>query len=201
VNTKARDVANNAKLLRVVVFGAVFMALLGSALHFFFDWFGQSTIVGLFGPINESIWEHSKLVFWPPLLWYAFIALSLRRTRNLELAVAAAAALWFMPLFQIVFYYAYAAIAHRNLFAMNILDFVLAIVLGQVLFYQLATRLHCTRNGRVAALLSVIVLSGMFVFFTLLPPHVPLFMDPTNGTYGLPIKSELSGLLRSLPGQ
>jgi len=179
-------VANNARLLRFVVLGAVFMALLGSALHFFYGWFGQSTIVGLFGPINESIWEHAKLVFWPPLLWYVFIVLSLRRTHNLELAVAAAAALWFMPLFQIVFYYAYAAIAHRNLFVINILDFMLAIVLGQVLFYQLATRLHCTRVGRAAALLSIIILGGIFVVFTLLPPHIPLFMDPTNGTYGLP---------------
>jgi len=181
-------VPNNPRLLRVIVFGAVFMALLGSALHFFYGWFGQSTLMGLLAPVNESIWEHAKLVFLPPLLWYCFVALSVRRSRSYELAGASAVALWFMPLFQIAFYYAYAAIAHGDLFVMDILDFMLAVVLGQILFYQLTTRLHCTRVGRVAALLSVIALGGIFVVFTLLPPHVPLFMDPTNGTYGLPMK-------------
>lgn len=179
---------DNRRLLRVIVVGAVFMVLFGSALHFFYGWFGQSTLVGLLAPVNESIWEHAKLVFLPPLLWYVFMALSLERQRSSELIGASAVVLWFMPLFQIAFYYAYAAIAHGDLFVMDIVDFTLTVVLGQVLFYQLTTRLHCTRGGRVAALLPVIALAGIFVVFTVLPPHVPLFMDPTNGTYGLPIE-------------
>ncbi len=164
------------------------MTITGSALHFVYGWSGQNMFVGLLSPVNESIWEHAKLVFLPPLLWYFFVALSVRRGRSYELAGASAVVLWFMPLFQITFYYAYAAIAHGNLFVMDIIDFMLAVVLGQILFYQLATRLHCSRGGRVVALLSVIALAGIFVVFTVLPPHVPLFMDPTNGTYGLSIK-------------
>ncbi|MGB9666779.1 MAG: DUF6512 family protein [Candidatus Cryosericum sp.] len=181
-------VAAIRRLLHVIAFGAVFMILFGSALHFFYGWFGQSTVVGLLAPVNESIWEHAKLVFLPPLLWYCFVAVSIGRDRSYELASASAAALWFMPLFQIAFYYAYAAVAHGDLFVMDIVDFTLTVVLGQVLFYRLTTRLHFSMVARVAAVISIVGLAAVFVVFTLRPPHIPLFMDPTNGTYGLPMK-------------
>jgi hypothetical protein len=178
--------ATNRRLLGLTIAGAVFMTLAGSAMHFVYDWSGQSTIVGLFGPVNESIWEHAKLVFWPPLLWYGFAALSLRRTRSHELAGAAAVALWFMTVFQTAFYYAYAAVTRGDVFLMDLVDFALTVVLGQMLFYRLAIHLHCTRTGRAAAVISIMALAVAFTAFTLRPPHIPLFMDAPTHTYGLP---------------
>ncbi|MHB8070510.1 MAG: DUF6512 family protein [Candidatus Cryosericum sp.] len=178
--------ATNRRLLRLTIAGAVLMTLAGSAMHFVYDWSGQSTVVGLFGPVNESIWEHAKLVFWPPLLWYGFIALSLRRTHSLELTGAAALALWFMPVFQTAFYYFYAAITRGDLFLMDLVDFELTVILGQLLFYRLAIHMHCTTAGRIAAIVSVAALAGTFFALTFQPPHLPVFRDPQNGTYGLP---------------
>lgn len=178
--------ATNRRLLRLTIVGAVFMTLAGSAMHFVYDWSGQSTLVALFGPVNESIWEHAKLVFWPPLLWYVFIALSLRRMRSYELTGAAAAALWFMPVFQTAFYYLYAAITRGDLFVMDLVDFELTVILGQLLFYRLAIGMRCTTAGRVAAIVSVAALAGIFFALTFQPPHLPVFRDPQNGTYGLP---------------
>ena len=178
--------ATNRSLLRLTIAGAVFMTLAGSAMHFVYDWSGQSIVVGLFGPVNESIWEHAKLVFWPPLLWYGFAALSLRRTHGHELAGAAAVALWFMAVFQTAFYYAYAAVTRGDVFVMDLVDFALTVVLGQILFYRLAMRLHCTRIGRTAAVISIMALVIVFIVFTLRPPHIPLFMDTPTRTYGIP---------------
>jgi hypothetical protein len=188
VNARTRDARNNDKLVRLTIIGGIFMALAGSALHFVYNWFGQSTLLGLLAPVNESVWEHAKLVLLPPLLWYCFVALSVRRGSTYELVGASAVVLWFMPLFQIAFYYSYAAIAHGDLFVMDIVDFVLTVVLGQALFYQLVTRLRCTRAGRVAAALSIVALAGIFAVFTVRPPHILLFMDSETRTYGLPMK-------------
>jgi len=188
MHARTPDVGDNRRLLRLTIIGAVFMALAGSALHFAYDLSGQSALVGLFSPVNESVWEHAKLVFLPPLLWYGFTALSLGRGRSHELVGSSAVALWFMPLFQIAFYYAYAAVAHGDLFVMDIVDFTLTVVLGQVLFYQLSTRLHCTRASRVAAVLSIVALACVFVVFTVRPLHIRLFMDSQTGTYGIPTR-------------
>jgi hypothetical protein len=180
------DTPDSRRLLGNAIIGAVFMMLVGSALHFVYGWSNHNALVGLLAPVNESIWEHAKLVFLPPLLWYKVTALSARRRRSYEVFGASAVALWFMPPFQIAFFYAYTAVTGSDLFVMDLVDFALTVILGQVLFYRLATRLHCTRAGRVAAVISVVVLAALFVTFTLWPPHFPLFMDPDTGVYGVP---------------
>lgn len=50
--------------------GLIVVCFLSIPLHFFYDWTGENTFIGLFAPINESIWEHLKLVFWPLLVWW-----------------------------------------------------------------------------------------------------------------------------------
>lgn len=52
-----------------IIIGIVFVLIAGSLAHFLYDWTGRNDIVGLFTPINESIWEHMKLLFFPMLLY------------------------------------------------------------------------------------------------------------------------------------
>ena len=49
--------------------------LLGSLSHFLYELSGGAAIFALFCPINESVWEHLKLLFFPFLFitaiqWY-----------------------------------------------------------------------------------------------------------------------------------
>ena len=43
----------------------------GGPLHFLYDWF-PNPVTALFSPVNESLWEHGKLIFWP-ILAAAFV--------------------------------------------------------------------------------------------------------------------------------
>ena len=43
--------------------GFVFEGALGTLLHFVFDWSGGNVAAALFSAVNESIWEHMKLLF------------------------------------------------------------------------------------------------------------------------------------------
>ena len=42
-------------------------ALIGTGWHFLYDWL-PFQLVGMVAPVNESVWEHLKLLFWPFLL-------------------------------------------------------------------------------------------------------------------------------------
>ena len=42
--------------------GFFFVSVVGTLLHFLFEWRGESRLVALIAPVNESIWEHMKLV-------------------------------------------------------------------------------------------------------------------------------------------
>ncbi len=61
----ARDPAHKWILLGIPV-----LILLGFPMHYIYQWSCNSPIVGAIAPVNESIWEHLKLTFWPMLLWW-----------------------------------------------------------------------------------------------------------------------------------
>ena len=55
------------RLFRYELLGFVFVCLLGTASHFFFEWSNNSFFVGLLCPVNESVWEH--LLYMPFIIW------------------------------------------------------------------------------------------------------------------------------------
>lgn len=52
--------------------GFIFTGIAGVLLHFLFDWTNQSIITAPFSAVNESIFEHMKLLFFPMFV-FAFI--------------------------------------------------------------------------------------------------------------------------------
>ena len=46
--------------------------MLGTLLHFTYDLSGGNKIVGAFSAVNESTWEHLKLIFFPMILFSVF---------------------------------------------------------------------------------------------------------------------------------
>jgi hypothetical protein len=57
----------NAVVL-VSLFMIVPLGLIGSVLHFLFDWTKHKRFVAFFSAVNESYWEHIKIAIWPVLL-------------------------------------------------------------------------------------------------------------------------------------
>ena len=53
---KERSILWQAAGFAVVTFG-------GTILHFLYDWTGESILVSPFSGVNESTWEHMKLLF------------------------------------------------------------------------------------------------------------------------------------------
>lgn len=56
-------------LKQYTIIGIFFVLITGTLAHFLYDWTGNNYIVGPFTPINESIWEHMKLLFFPMLIY------------------------------------------------------------------------------------------------------------------------------------
>ena len=53
---------------RLNLFRFIFISILGVLLHFTYEWSGDNPAIGLFSAVNESTWEHLKLIFFPMLL-------------------------------------------------------------------------------------------------------------------------------------
>ena len=46
----------------------LFVVIFGTLLHFAYEYSNHNLFVGFFSPVNESVWEHLKLLFFPMLL-------------------------------------------------------------------------------------------------------------------------------------
>ena len=64
---------------KYVVIGFFVVGILGTLFHFVYDWSGQMWFVGLFVPVNESTWEHMKLLF----VFILCLAICILKDRNL----------------------------------------------------------------------------------------------------------------------
>ena len=58
------------KSLKVWQFaGFIFTVIAGVLLHFIFDWTNKNVIIAAFSAVNESIFEHTKLLFFPMFIF------------------------------------------------------------------------------------------------------------------------------------
>ncbi|NMB92292.1 MAG: hypothetical protein GYA31_01555, partial [Parcubacteria group bacterium] len=57
------------RILKLELIGIIFITILGSLLHFTFEWSNKNLLVGTFSAVNESTWEHLKLAVIPAIIW------------------------------------------------------------------------------------------------------------------------------------
>ena len=165
------------------VAGFVFAAVLGTLLHFLFDWSGQKAVVGLFSPVNESIWEHMKLLYYPALL-FAVLECGFWGGAVEQFWCVKLAGLLFGLALIPVLYYTYTGALGVERGWLNIIIFFLAA--GAV--YWLETRLLALTPACLCppalCLGAIILIGAAFAVLTFSPPKWPLFADPVTGAYG-----------------
>ena len=112
------------------------VSLLGTLLHFVYQWSGQKRLVSLFAPINESTWEHLKLLFFPSLLFTLLEYFAVGKEIENFLPAKVVGILAGMCIIVIVFY-TYTGILGTNWLVADILTFLLGVVGSSYLFLQL----------------------------------------------------------------
>lgn len=163
--------------------GFIFTAAVGTLLHFFFDWTGGSVVAALFSAVNESIWEHLKLLFYPMVsvaaVEYFFWGKDTKDFWCVKL-VGILIGLTLIP----VVYYTYTGIWGVKADWFNITIFFIA----AAVVYWAETKLFqrgfsCPLGGKTAVFL-IVLIAAAFTALTFVPPHIPFFQDPITGTYG-----------------
>jgi hypothetical protein len=166
------------------VVGTVFIILVGSAFHFTYALSGNNPLVGSLSAVNESVWEHLKLVFWPSVFWM-LIAMFLVRKEVGNFFSAKVIGSYVMVVFIPAVFYSYTAFTGESILAIDIASFVVAVVVGQFVSYRLFKQGKASQLAERIAVIAVILLAIVFIVFTFYPPHLSIFQDPITGQYGV----------------
>ena len=164
------------------LFGFAVTALLGTLLHFLYEWSGESLWIAPLSGVNESTWEHMKLLFWPMLL-YAIIEGLFFRERADFLCVKLRGITLGLILIPVLFY-TYNGVIGPSPDWLNIAIFFISAAAAYLYeTRRFAKEARACHKGLALFLLALIALS--FVLFTFRAPKLGIFLDPLTGKYGI----------------
>ena len=165
--------------------GFAFSALGGTLLHFLYELTDESVLAAPFSGVNESTWEHMKLLFWPTFVFALFQSHFFKKYENFW-CVKLAGTMTGLALIPVLFY-TYNGAFGKSPDWVNIAIFFISAALLFILETRMLKKgsLRCASSRLCFVLFSII--GAAFVVFTFLPPQIPLFLDPITGTYGIKI--------------
>ena len=155
--------------------GFVFTSIVGTLLHFLYNWSGQNFVVGLFSAVNESIWEHMKLLY-VPMLVFALFERRYIKSNNYWCAklIGIVTGLMLIP----VLYYTYTGALGLSKDWVNIAIFFISVFIT----YFLETKLIKSEKefcfSQTACVFVFISIGVIFVALTISPLNIPLFLPP-----------------------
>lgn len=164
------------KLRWYMIFGFLFTTAVGALMHYAYEWSGHSFFVGLISPVNESTWEHMKLIFFPMLVYSIFSIYKLRKTYPC-ISTGLSAGLLLGTFLIPVLFYTYTGILGFHVLWIDIAVFVLSVLLAFILSYY-GTITCYFRDYKPFLLFFTFILILCFFFFTVYPPKIGLFQIP-----------------------
>ncbi|MCR5636102.1 MAG: DUF6512 family protein [Clostridiales bacterium] len=165
----------NNKIKKYQIFSVIFSFVIGCLLHLTYKLSGENKFVAMFSSINESTWEHLKLLFFPMLVT-AIIGCLYFKNDIPNFFCSKAKGIIASLIFMVAAFYTYNGIVGRNFPAVDISLFFISVLLGEFISYLLVkNRKKC--NNRVAAFV-LIVLFVCFIVFTFNTPKLRIFREP-----------------------
>ncbi len=173
------------KVQKYLILGVPLLFLFGALFHFIYDLTNQNIIIGFISPVNESIWEHTKMVLVPLIIYY--LIYYFKNKENLDknnwfyaLLISLVVSILSIPLL----YYFYAEGLGIHSLVLDITNLFISLLIGQLI----AAHIYEYKKNNVNYIISIIFIFSIFIIymtFTLYPPKLPIFYDKNDQIYGI----------------
>ncbi len=169
-------------ILKFEIISTIIIMILGTILHFSYEWSNYNKFIGIFSATNESVWEHLKLLFYPMLLM--IIVGYIYKGKEIPNYLCAKTIGIIIALsFTIVLHYTYSGIIGKDIAPIDIGTFFVAVLIGEYISYrEMKKEKDCNKTIAITIL---VLLFLCFTIFTFWQPKINLFKDPQTSQYGL----------------
>ena len=163
-------------LNRQFIISILFIFFFGSLSHFIYNLTGNLTFVGAFFPVNESVWEHLKLLLIPVTFWWKLFYIINKGKLLIDRDkwfFATIIALLSSMIFQLSFFYLYTGALGIESLIIDISIFLFSVILGQFMglhIYKYSKGI----NYKVSFFILIIIVL-FFIYITFNTPHLPIF--------------------------
>ena len=159
------------------VTGILFTIGVGALAHFLYRWSGENPAAALFVPVNESTWEHLKLLFFP-MIAYSLAEICMLHGQWPNLFYANIAGAFAGMLAIVVLFYTYTGVLGKSYFPADLAVFCVSVILAFLTGEKLLRRKAWPGAWKWALLAAVTACTIAFFFFTWNPPEIGIFRSP-----------------------
>lgn len=177
---------NKRKCVTGSFWGFLGIVVLGTLFHFAYIYSGYSSIVGAFTPVNESVWEHLKLLIFPAIIISVIEYFVYGKNTN-GFITSKILSMIIGAVFVIAAFYTYTGALGNHSFIADIIIFITSAAITSALScYFINNKL--IKFDDTKTIISVVILTAviiLFVYFTFDPPNIELFRDPISEDFGI----------------
>ncbi len=170
------------RIKMISVFG---MFILCFVTHFLYNWF-PNALFSIFFPVNESIWEHMKMMTSSILLWSVLEYFLYKKYRinhnNFALSIFLE-----ITLSIIIFLIIYLPIYHftGSVFILNLIVLFISIYFVNIISYYILNLRPLHKE--ILSIIGIILLYIIMGILTYSPPENYIFLDTVENKYGINI--------------
>ena len=172
------------KKITTNIVAVIFIFLIGFVIHNLYEIF-PNPISAIVFPVNESIFEHVKLIFSSYMLWILIKYFLYKKDNVIEnnyLLKELLTLLFEIFLFLLVFIPVYKTFG-ENLF-ITLLIYFITILIAQIINYFILFK-NDYKILKIISFIVIVLIYLIFLIWTYKPPINDFFIDPTNNSYGL----------------
>lgn len=184
-------------LFKIHLLSFFVISIIGTLTHFVYDVSNNVYLVGLFCPVNESVFEHLKMVLYPMLLTMTYEHIVFKKNSYYILAKLVSIILAILVI--IVIFYTYTIVIDESV-VIDVMTYYLAIFIGQMISYNIlkskdenkeqeklksiekTNKIKLSNKYSKYILMAIVII---FIFFTFYPPRLGIFKDNHTNTYGI----------------
>ena len=163
--------------------GFFFTVGFGVLLHFLYEWSNNLVWIAPFSGVNESTWEHMKLLFFPAFI-FAIIQSFFFKDRNDFWYIKLKGTVLGLVLIPVIFNL-FNGIIGKSTDWINIMIFVVSVAslyIYETKLFDKYNELHLSNKSSIFIFILIAILFGVFTFYT---PHLEIFLDKSSNSYGL----------------
>ena len=163
--------------------GFAVTSLLGTLLHFLYDWTDESILIASFSGVNESTWEHMKLLYFPLLIFALVHSRFFRDSHSFWCAklIGLVCGLVLIP----VLFYTYNGVFGQSPDWINIAIFFVSAAITFIIETRLIKNDNLQCRLPWIPFIIVCLIGILFIVFTFATPKLPIFKDPLSDSYGI----------------
>ena len=166
--------------LRYNILAFIFIAILGTLSHFVYEFSGNNKFIGYFFAINESTWEHLKLLFFPTLI-YSVIEYFLLKLEIKNYIPAVVISVIIGMISVVVLFYTYKGVFGKNIDFINISIYYIGLIITLIVKNKIInSEIFSSKGASILFLIISVIIALLFFRFTYFPPTIAIFKPPVS---------------------